>query len=474
LTPDPEERFELPAHLEMTHAWQTARTELRRAVGDSTFEIWLAQLEMVEWDGTTLTLSAPASTQAWVSNRFGRVLDRCAKNGFGPQAKVTFGAATQPAGARARRVSTAAGARYAQTGEPQNPADLERFMPRYTFDQFIIGDGNRLAHAAALAVAEAPAQAYNPLFLYAPPGLGKTHLLHAIGNYITTFEPATTVRYTTVEAFTNRFMAALNHRATEGFKDLYRNADVLLIDDVQFLASKAKTEEEFFHTFNSLYDSGRQLVLTADRLPRQLSGLEERLRARFESGLVARLGPPNRATRIAILRKRAALDRIHLPDPTVLELIADRVTDNIRSLEGALIRVIAHHSLSGRPLDTQLAAAVLDDLHPGTKSDPTATPSVEKIQELVAAHFNLSTVDLVSSRRTANLVWPRQLAIFLSRELTGMPLSLIGEAFGGRNHSTVLHACNRVNERISLNSENAVELTALRGLLTASGADRSS
>jgi chromosomal replication initiator protein len=465
--------LELPAHLEMTHAWQTTRTELRRLVGDSTFEIWLSQLQMADWDGTTVTLSAPAGTQAWVSNRFGRVLERCVQGAFGPQAKIAFSSAPKPGPQRAgTRSNQSAAAPTAVTST--DGADLERFIPRYTFDQFIIGDGNRLAHAAALAVAEAPAQAYNPLFLYAPPGLGKTHLLHAIGNYITTFDPGTTVRYTTVEAFTNRFMSALNTRSTDSFKHLYRDADVLLIDDVQFLASKAKTEEEFFHTFNSLYDTGRQLVLTADRLPRQLSGLEDRLRARFESGLVAQLAPPNRATRIAILRKRAALDRIHLPDPTVLELIADRVTDNIRSLEGALIRVIAHHSLSGRPLDTHLAADVLDDLHPASAVDASAPITIERIQALVAGHFKLTPEDLTSAKRTAVLAWPRQLAIYLARELTGAPLQGVGDAFGGRNHTTVLHACKRVEERIATSPEDGAELTALRGLLTAGGADRTS
>ncbi len=459
----------MPAHLEMTHAWQTVRSELRRIVGDSTFDIWFSQLELVDWDGTTLTLAAPAGTQAWVSNRFGRVLERCVAGAFGAQSKVAFGGAAAASSRPSAHVTRSPPER---TTAIHTGAELERFTPRYTFDQFIIGDGNRLAHAAALAVAEAPGQAYNPLFLYAPPGLGKTHLLHAIGNYITAFDPATTVRYTTVEAFTNHFMAALNHRATDAFKHLYRDADVLLIDDVQFLASKAKTEEEFFHTFNSLYDSGRQLVLTADRLPRQLSGLEDRLRARFESGLVAHLAPPNRSTRIAILRKRAALDRIPLPDPTVLELIADRVSDNIRSLEGALIHVIAHQSLSGKPLDTRMAAEVLDHLHPVTRADPSAPLTPEKIQELVAGHFGITPADLISSRRTADLNWPRQLAIFLSRELTGLPLALIGEAFGGRNHATVLHACHRVSARVDVNSADAEELTALRGLLTASGPDR--
>jgi chromosomal replication initiator protein len=462
----------VPARLEMTHAWQTVRTELRRLVGEETFEIWLSQLAMADWDGITLTLSAPDDKRAWVSERYARVLDRCVKAAFGPQAKVGFAApgrstTGQPALFRA---NSATGTQLGPNGR----GDLERFNPRYTFDQFIIGDGNRLAHAAALAVAEAPGQTYNPLFLYAPPGLGKTHLLHAIANYISSFDPGTTVRYTTVEAFTNHFISALNQRSTEAFKHLYRDADVLLIDDVQFLAAKAKTEEEFFHTFNSLYESGRQLVLTADRLPRRLSGLQDRLRARFESGLVAEMTPPDRTTRITILRKRAALDRITLPDPTVLELIADRVTDNIRSLEGALIRVIAHHSLSGRPLDNELAADVLDDLHPASRADPGAPIGIERIQALVAGHFNLRTEDLISARRTAALAWPRQLAIYLTRELTESALSVIGAAFGGRNHTTVLHACKRVEQRIATSEEDGAELTALRGLLTAGGTDRTS
>ena len=234
--------------------------------------------------------------------------------------------------------------------------DGDALNPRYSFDQFIIGDGNRLAHAAALAVAELPGQAYNPLFLHAPPGLGKTHLLHAIGNYVRAFGGGAAVRYTTVEAFTNHFISALGSRSLDRFKHAYRDADVLLIDDVQFLASKAKTEEEFFHTFNALYETGRQLVLTCDRLPRQLVAVEERLRERFESGLVADIRPPDLATRVAILRKRAALDRIQIADDAVLDLIAERVTDNVRALEGALIRVVAYHSLTQRPIDVSLAS----------------------------------------------------------------------------------------------------------------------
>jgi chromosomal replication initiator protein len=451
----------MPAHLELTPAWRDLRAHLRRTVGDSTFEIWLAPLEPRDWNGEVLLLQAPPGTKAWISDRFGNVLDRSVKAVFGAGTKVAFAAdSAAPAHASAAHASAS------------DPVDIGRFIPRYTFEQFVIGDSNRLAHAASLAVAEAPSNAYNPLFLHAPPGLGKTHLLHAIGNYITAFDPTTTVGYTTVEAFTNGFINALNTRALDRFKHLYRDVDVLLIDDVQFLASKAKTEEEFFHTFNTLYDSGRQLVLTCDRLPRQLTGIEDRLRARFESGLVASLAPPDRPTRIAILKKRAALDRIVLPDPTVLDVIADRVTDNIRSLEGALIRVLAHHSLAGKPLDADLALAVLSEFHPATAVN--GKPSTAAIQHAVAVHFDITEEQLVSSSRAAKIAWPRQLAIYLTRELTEAPLQAIGEAFGGRNHATVLHACKRVGERVLLSVEDAAELEAVRKLLTAARADRNS
>ena len=287
--------------------------------------------------------------------------------------------------------------------------------PRYSFEQFIIGDGNRLAHAASLAVAELPGQAYNPLFLHAPPGLGKTHLLHAIGNYVLSFGGGAVVRYTTVEAFTNHFIRALGSRSIDRFKQAYRDADVLLIDDVQFLASKAKTEEEFFHTFNALYETGRQLVLTCDRLPRQLVSVEERLRERFEAGLVAVIKPPDHATRVAILRKRAALDRIPVADEAVLELIADRITDNVRVLEGALIRLVAYHSLTQMPLtSTSRRPSLTKYIHDHSQGRPT---SVDDIQHVVATYYGLAIAQLTSSSRAANITWPRQVAIHLARAL---------------------------------------------------------
>jgi chromosomal replication initiator protein len=442
----------LSAHAEPTAAWRELRAELRQAVGESTFEIWLEPLEFVGVRDGKLLIGAPKATQAWLAKRFGRVLETCANHVFGPDVHVELsGHGTQAAG------------HAPAPHETSLNLDAGALNPRYSFDQFIIGDGNRLAHAASLAVAEHPGQAYNPLFLHAPPGLGKTHLLHAIGNYVNAFGGGARVRYTTVEAFTNQFIRALGSRSLDRFKQAYRDADVLLIDDVQFLASKAKTEEEFFHTFNAVYETGRQLVLTCDRLPRQLHSVEERLRERFESGLVATMRPPDFATRVAILRKRAALDRIRIEDRQVLELIAERITDNVRQLEGALIRVVAYHSLTQLPIDARLAETVLDEIHPRPQRKAA---SIDDIQAAVAVHFGVTVAELKSPSRAARLSWPRQLAIHLARELTGTPLQAIGEAFGGRNHATVLHACKRVEERVNNDQQASSDLEELAATLS--------
>jgi chromosomal replication initiator protein len=267
------------------------------------------------------------------------------------------------------------------------------------------------------------------------------------------------IHYTTVESFTNHFVGALGSRSLDTFKQLYRNVDVLLIDDVQFLASKAKTEEEFFHTFNALYENGRQLVLTCDRLPQALAGLEERLRERFEAGLVADIKAPDFPTRVAILRKRAMLDRVPLSDPQVLELIADRIQDNIRALEGALIRVVAYHSLTGEPVDLELTQRLLDTMYPRKLSE--AKPGMAKIQSIVAGFYEVSVTDLISPSRAARVAWPRQVAIYLTRRLTSSSLQSIGEAFGNRNHATITHACKRVGERAAADQHVNSELHRL-------------
>jgi chromosomal replication initiator protein len=453
----------LSAHLEPTVAWRELRGELRRAVGESTYEIWLESLELKSLQDDTLLVDAPAATYDWVSKRFGRILESCARIAFGPDIKVEL--ACHGADRSHRRQTQSEGLELAAGA----------LNPRYSFEQFIIGDGNRLAHAASLAVAELPGQAYNPLFLHASPGLGKTHLLHAIGNYVLSFGGGAVVRYTTVEAFTNHFVRALGSRSIDRFKQAYRNADVLLIDDVQFLASKAKTEEEFFHTFNALYETGRQLVLTCDRLPSQLVSVEERLRERFESGLVAVIKPPDHATRVAILRKRVALDRIPLTDDAVLEVIADRITDNVRVLEGALIRIVAYHSLTQLPIDLPLAEAILDEIHPRPANpQKQGSTSVNEIQRAVASYYGLALAQLTSSSRAANVTWPRQVAIHLARALTDGSLQSIGEAFGGRNHATVLHACKRVSARLNADQQAVHEVEELTSIIDRSRADRPS
>jgi chromosomal replication initiator protein len=415
-------------------------------VGESVYELWLAPLQAQQSDADVLLLRVPADTHSWVVERYGRVIEECAARVLGEAVRVRF---TNPAQRSDGRVASP---------QADRPSEESTFNPRYSFDQFVIGDGNRLAHAAALTVAELPGQAYNPLFLHAPPGLGKTHLLHAIANYVLAFGGGATVKYATVESFTSHFISALSSRSIDTFKRAYRTADILLIDDVQFLASKAKTEEEFFHTFNALYETGRQLVFTCDRLPRDLVTIEERLRERFESGLVADISPPDLATRLTILRKRAALDRITFADPAVLELIATRIASNIRVLEGALIRIVAFNSLTGRPIDLELAAEVLDSLLPATSH---GAPSIPVIQWAVATHFGISVKALVSPSRVAALAWPRHVAMHLTRTLTDASLPAIGEAFGGRSHATVVHACRRVAAQLEIDDGAVRAVSAL-------------
>jgi chromosomal replication initiator protein len=449
--------LDLSANLEPDTAWREICAEVRRVLGDSTYELWIAPLQLRALEQHQLLISAPPATQNWVVKRFGRVLESCAKTVLGAAISIV--------------VEEAASRRQRSAVAPPAPGHDVTLNPRYSFNQFVIGDGNRLAHAACLVAAELPGQAYNPLFLHAPPGLGKTHLLQAIGNYVTLFGGGATVRYTTAESFTNHFIGALSSRSLDRFKHAYRSVDVLLIDDVQFLASKARTEEEFFHTFNALYESGRQLVLTCDRLPHELLGVEERLRERFEAGLVANIDPPNFSTRVAILRKRALLDRVPLENPAVLDLIAHRISDNIRALEGALIRVVAYHSLTNRAIDVELTRKVLDTMYPQrpSKTKPTAV----EIQATVASFYDISTLELVSASRESRIAWPRQVAIYLTRELTGDSLQAIGQAFGGRNHATIVHACKRVTERMTVDHQAKTDLHHLWHTVAEGEADRS-
>jgi chromosomal replication initiator protein len=458
---------------EPEHTWRRIESELRQRVSADMYEIWLAPLKLVDIDGHQVIVEAPCELRAWIAERFTRVLQTSASAVLGPDAIVRVRADDEdPAGHASRR----AGARRAVTPPSVTIAadDDGGLNPKYTFDQFVIGDANRFAHAAALAVAELPGQAYNPLFIYGPPGVGKTHLLHSIANYVRACGGGLTVRYATVETFTNQFIAAISGGSIDRFKGRFRHADVLLIDDVQFLASKAKTEEEFFHTFNALYEAGSQLVFTCDRLPRDLEALEDRLRERFEAGLVTAIAPPDLATRLTVLRKRVQHDGIALDDEDVLTLIARHVPTNIRALEGALIRVVAFASLTGRVVSSELTAQVLGELYPpGTRAPGTLpTPTVERIQDLTAEAFGVTREDLLSHNRRSAVAWPRQIAMYLAREHTGETLPAIAARFGGRNHTTVLHACRRTAERMASDPEVFEAVRRLTDRLRTNGTDR--
>ena len=437
----------VPADLE--HIWLRVQSHLATAVDESTYRIWLEPLRAVELGDGRLVIAAPTRTCSWIADRFGRVLQTCVAATVGPEVTVDLIASDErpPASHRTRHSPPEAhGARTAVESQDTPRLREPTLNPKLTFEQFVIGDGNRLAHAAALAVAEMPSQAYNPLFICGSPGLGKTHLLHSVATFLATHAPGLTVRYTTGEAFTAQFLTSLRGGSLDRFKERFRRVDVLLVDDVQFLERKTRTEEEFFHTFNALSDMGGQLVVTSDRLPRDLAALEDRLRERFEAGLVADIRPPDLATRLTILRKRVHDDRVPLTDPDALRVIAERVALNVRALEGALIRVVAFASLTGRTLSPDLVVEVLDTLYP-TPANTRA--SVADIKLAACEHFGLTGDELVSSTRTSRIAWPRQVAMYIARELTDESLPALGRQFGGRDHTTVLHAWRRTAERIA-------------------------
>jgi chromosomal replication initiator protein len=439
---------------ELTQVWEAVRTELRTEVTEVTFHIWLEPLQPAHHAAGVLYVRAPEHVRTWVEERFQPLLSGAAQRAANiPRVEVVDHDWEPPE-------HTTAPAQVSGGG----------LNPRYTFDQFVISDGNRLAHAAALSAAEMPAQAYNPLFIHGRPGLGKTHLLHAIGNYVQAYGGGLTVRYATVEEFTSDFVRAVRSGETSAFRERFRGVDVLLVDDVQFLAEKLKTEEEFFHTFNALYDAGSQLVVTSDRRPRDIERLEQRLRERFEHGLIAELEPPDFDARMAILLKRARLDDLRaVPEATLAE-IARHVETSVRTLEGALIRVVAYASLRGAAPTADLAREVLERLHP--RAGAPNGHSVDEIQAAAAEAFGVTREEMLARDRTPRVAFARQVAMYLAREMTSETLPAIGRHFGGRNHTTVLHAHKRIARDMAHDRETLDAVESLRRRLSQGEDDR--
>jgi chromosomal replication initiator protein len=425
--------------------WSEISGRLRGALNDTTYSTWFGEVAGLELDGDTLVLAVPNEfTRDWIEGHFRGLIGAAVRDILGVERPLELRVASgdQLPSPLPPEVTVTPGKSPAPVVQrrPTRP-ESGGFNAKYTFDSFVIGSSNRFAHAAALAVAEAPAQAYNPLFIYGGTGLGKTHLLQAIAQYVSEHSSELSVRYVTSETFMNDFINSLRDKRIEGFKQRYRAYDVLLIDDVQFFEHKERIQEEFFHTFNSLYEAGSQIVMSSDRPPREISTLEERLRSRFEWGLITDIQPPDLETRIAILRKKVKVDGIHVQDKEVLTFIAGRVSTNIRELEGALTRVVAFSSLTGRLMTVELSQDVLRDVFPQGEA---AEVSIKRIQDLVADRFNMSLEELCGDKRSQNIVYPRQVAMYLSRELTDSSLPKIGKEFGGRDHTTVIHATSKI------------------------------
>ena len=433
----------------LQEVWAQVLERLRGALNAATYSLTFERAQALGFNDGRFSIGVETEfARGWIVQRYDSLVRDALFEVLGQDVAVavevvppkqddagTVPAAAPPASATAPAPPDA--------GAPGPPAadPASRLQGRFTFDAFVIGPSNRFAHAAALAVAETPARAYNPLFIYGGVGLGKTHLLHAIGHFTAENHPGLSVRYVSVETFTNEFINSLRDGAMRSFKDRYRGTDILLIDDIQMLEGREQTQEEFFHTFNALHESGKQIVISSDRPPSAIKTLEDRLRSRFEMGLITDVQPPDLELRIAILRKRVKTDGYQIRDPEVLSFIAARVSTNVRQLEGALIRVVAHSSISGRPVTVDLAQEVLTDLFPAADGEVR----MDLIQEAVARHYAISIDELVGEKRTKRIVVPRQVAMYLCRELTDASLPAIGRAFGGRDHTTVLYAVQKIS-----------------------------
>jgi chromosomal replication initiator protein len=430
-------------HKPVQEVWSAAQLKLRALLNPDIYNLWFAPIKAVSHEEHSICLCvANDFCELWLKDNYLGLLQDVLSQAAGVPLQVVFHIGNDSESVAAPSVAVSSPVeRTVVKGE-------NLFNPKNTFETFVVGSNNNFSHAAALAVAQSPGKSYNPLFLYGGVGLGKTHLLHAIGQYVATHKKGARVSYVSSEKFTNEYIDAIQNNQLVRFRKKYRQSEVLLIDDIQFLSGKERIQEEFFHTFNALHEAHRQIVLTCDRPAGEIKNLEQRLVSRFEWGLVTDLQPPDVETRMAILRKKEKSMGVKLPDP-VIDFLANRIRSNIRRLEGALIRVASYASLTGKELSIEKIEALLHDvLH----EEGRFSINIEAIQKKVAEHFDIRLADMTSKRRPENIAFPRQVAMFLSRQLTDSSLNTIGEAFGGRDHGTVLHACRLVRDRMEIDS----------------------
>jgi chromosomal replication initiator protein len=441
--------------------WAAAQQRLRTMLSTDIYNLWFAPVTVHVLEGDTLTLDvANDFCEVWLQENYLDVLQRVTAQVSGQPLKIQFRVAGTPMVPKARPDGENHKVRRkedADTAGAREPV----FNPRNTFDNFVVGANNTFAHAAALAVAQGPGKAYNPLFVYSGVGLGKTHLLHAIGQFVVHQKKSVRVTYVSCEKFTNEFIDAIQNNQLMRFRRKYRQTDVFLIDDVQFLAGKERIQEEFFHTFNTLHEAHKQIVLTCDRPPGEIQNLEQRLVSRFEWGLTTDIQAPDVETRLAILRQKAKLMAVEVPDE-ILGFLAHRIRTNIRRLEGALVRVTSYQSLVGKKLTVEGIENLLREI---LHEEGRHTITIEAIQKKVAEHFDIRLADMSSKRRPEHIAFPRQIAMYLARTLTESSLNTIGEAFGGRDHGTVLHACRLVKDRMQVDATVRQKVSYLEKLL---------
>jgi len=467
----------MPASTLSPSLWETVKCDFKGLFPEDVFQMWFEPVVCLEVSEDVMTLGVPNDFAAiWINDNYLDLITQRLRLTAGRMVTVTL-KKTDPASSGARSAAAAArhAADHAAAGSRSRAAAGRRpgrydergpsagtLNPRNTFETFVVGNNNQMAHAAALAVAQSPAQAYNPLFIYGDTGLGKTHLMHAIGHAILRNNPDSRVAYLSTEKFTNEFIQALQENSLTKFRQRYRHADVLLLDDVQFLAGKERIQEEFFHTFNDLFESGKQIVLSSDRRASEIQKLESRLVSRFEWGLPADIQAPDFETRVAILRTKAATLKFDLPAP-VVNFIAQNISKNIRRLEGALIKIASYGALTGKPIDLPTAEMLLQDV---LMEQAQNILTIETIQKRVADHFQIRHSDMTSKRRPNNIAIPRQIAMYLARTLTKHSLQEIGDAFGGRDHGTVIHACKAVDNMMEQDAAMRGSVDFLRAQLS--------